>query len=318
MEGRGAIARRRLAGREPNRGSSGKDSTPRDVVFSRIRSEFPFYSQILEAFPPQLRPGGVERERLTGARMLQSEGGGMQGDRWAEPRTRCERQPAAVRPIADDRTATAGKLGSQLVAAARRGLEFDKRYLARAFHDAGPHMAFPGRARQPGVPGLVIAVLSVVPLVVRADVFGAVGGKQPGTAFLAQSLQAIVPVDPPSKRRRKPPLDHREVGLSDESLAKHPRQFGSCRPRCGEHENPGNGRVQATYHAQKPSWTGCLHDPKNARSATRRIGGRQAGGLDDGEDMVILEDRIQRREVHTHDASVASQDHLGKRISPPS
>ena len=111
--------------------------------------------------------------------------------------------------------------------------------------------------------------------------------------FVTKPLKTVVPVDPLTERRRKPPLDHGQVGLSNEALSKLPRQIRGSRSRNGEHEGTGNRGIEPTDHAEKPARAGRLYNPKYARRMPWRICRRQTGGLDDREEMVIFEDQLQ-------------------------
>lgn len=127
-----------------------------------------------------------------------------------------------------------------------------------------------------------------------------------------------MPIDPLAERRRKSPLDHREVGLADKPLAKLLRQIGGGRPGSGHHENTGHGSVEAAHHSQEAAGTGGLQDPKGARRVTGRVGRRQPGGLDDSKQVVILGEKFKWRKSLSHDSSVASTNRPGKRVAPPS
>ncbi len=83
-----------------------------------------------------------------------------------------KREPRAIRPVSDDRAASARELGPQLVAPARRGLKFHQRHLAGPAGDPAPHVG-----------GLLWACI----------VLGT--RRRPG--------EEVMPVDPLPKRRRK-------------------------------------------------------------------------------------------------------------------
>ena len=133
----------------------------------------------------------------------------MQRDGRAAAGRGCEREPSAIQPVPDDRAASAGQLGPQLVPAARRWCEFNERHLTQAFHHPGPDMALPAGDLLVGFVGL----FRQRPAVGR-------GGPQLRPAFLPLAFDPIVPVNPLAESRRKPPLDHGFVGFFNRSLPK--------------------------------------------------------------------------------------------------
>lgn len=104
--------------------------------------------------------------------MDQGQAGGVQGDRRPQAAGCRKGKAGTVRPVTDDRAPAAGKLGPQLVASSRGGLERNERDLPRPSHDPGPHMALPGLARN--LVGLcpLIVTLVVITRVFQPGVMG--------------------------------------------------------------------------------------------------------------------------------------------------
>lgn len=187
--------------------------------------------------------------------MVEGQGSGMQSD----PNRKV--QPGAIQPVADDRATAACQLGSQLVAAARRRLEFHQLHLTHAPDDTGSD----------------------------------VGLLRPARAFFSVGpLDRIPPLDPLAQGRRKPTTADGDIGFLDGTLAKLTRQAGGRGPGLGHHDDARNRRIEPADDAHEPTRPQAILDHREqARDAAGRIGRRQAGGLDGHEHVVILHDNDQ-------------------------